>query len=69
MESSEWMTAGEAANRLGVSKARMAKMIANNEIRWQHGRLDKRVKLVWRADVESMAAEPRGGKRDTKEAA
>lgn len=61
MESSEWMTAGQAARELGVSKTRMARLIARNEVRWKPGTFDARVKLVNREDVERIKREP-GGK-------
>lgn len=57
---SEWMTAGEAAAYLGVSKVRMAKLIAEGVLPVERGQLDARVKLVRRADVERIAGQPRG---------
>ena len=59
---SEWMTAREAAERLGVSKARMAKLLADGALTSQPGLRDRRVKLIRRADVERLASEPSGRK-------
>lgn len=66
MTSSEWLTVTEARGLLGVSKGRMAKLIAEGILPAQRGTLDTRVKLVRRADVEWLKAQPQGGKRGPK---
>ena len=69
MTSSDWLTVTEARALLGVSKGRMAKLIAEGTLPAQRGTLDTRVKLVRRSDVERLQAQPQGGKRGPKVAA
>lgn len=50
------MTVAEAQRALGVSKAKMARMIAAGELHAEPDPLDKRYKLVPRAEVEALKA-------------
>jgi excisionase family DNA binding protein len=50
------MTVAEAREALGVSKAKMARMIAAGELRAEPDPLDKRFKLVSREEVEALKA-------------
>jgi hypothetical protein len=51
----------DAQRRLGVSKKKMASLLAEGTLPFQLDPLDKRVKLVRQADVERLM-EPRLGK-------
>ena len=60
----EWITAGEARDQLGMSKAKFAKLLASGQLPSRPSLRDARVKLVRRSDVERIAAEePQGGHR------
>ncbi len=50
------MTVGEARAYLGISKKKMAVLIASGELVTEPDPLDNRVKLIRRADVEALAA-------------
>lgn len=52
----EYMTVGEARERLGVSKPKMAQLIRDGLLPAMESPLDKRVKLVRAADVEALAS-------------
>ena len=50
------MTIAEATQYLGISNKTMARLIREGALAWQHDPLDKRSKLVKRADVEALKA-------------
>jgi hypothetical protein len=56
MAEAQLMTIGAAREILGVSKKKMAALIADGDLATESDPLDKRVKLVRRADVEALAA-------------
>jgi hypothetical protein len=56
-QAKDLMTVGEARARLGVGKRKMAALIAQGVLPTQPDPLDKRIKLVRRADVEALAAQ------------
>jgi excisionase family DNA binding protein len=56
----EWMTATEAATRLGISKPHMARLLSRGVLEVRTSELDRRLKMVRRVDVERLASEPRG---------
>lgn len=58
-EESEYMTAGEAQLYLGITKVKMSELIKENVLPVTLNPLNKRVKLIRRADVERLAALPR----------
>jgi predicted site-specific integrase-resolvase len=49
-----WMILREAAAYLGVSAAKMSRIIKNGELRVRTDPLDRRVKFVKRGDVERL---------------
>ena len=51
----EWMTSGEVQRYLGVSTTTVARMIRNGKLHAREDAIDKRLKLVRRADVEKLA--------------
>lgn len=56
---SDWITVGEARALLGISPPKMAKLVKQGQFRLYEGdRLDKRYKLISRADVERLAVRP-----------
>ncbi len=57
----QFMKVVEAQKCLGVSKKKMASLLAEGALPFQLDPLDKRVKLVRRSDVERLM-EPRLGK-------
>ncbi len=66
----EMMTVGEAAEYLGVSGRKLARLIAEGTIVATTDKLDKRIKLVRRVDVEKLANESvRPGQRGKAEQA
>ena len=67
--SPQWLTVGEARELLRVSKATMSRLIGDGVLQTQPAPLDRRVKLVRRADVERLQAQPRGGRPGPKVAA
>lgn len=54
MDADEYLTVGEAREHLGVSKPKMARLIADGVLPTETSSLDKRVKLIRRADVEAL---------------
>jgi hypothetical protein len=56
MASGEYMSVAEARELLGISGPRMAQMIKAHELRWEPNPLDRRGKLLRRAEVEALAA-------------
>ncbi|MBF6590688.1 MAG: helix-turn-helix domain-containing protein [Ktedonobacterales bacterium] len=50
------MTVTEAQHALGVSKAKIARLIAEGTLHAEPDPLDKRFKLVSRAEVEALKA-------------
>jgi hypothetical protein len=55
-EKSEYVTATQAREMLGIGSAKMAELIANGTLPTTDNPLNKRVKLVRRADVEKLMA-------------
>ena len=55
----EWLTAAEARELLKVSKGKFAELVSSGTLETQASELDKRIKLVRRADVERLAEQPR----------
>lgn len=54
MAESEFMTVAEARDYLGVSKTKIARLIDGGELPAVENVLDKRSKIVRRADVERL---------------
>ena len=54
-EETEYVTIAEARAILGVSKPRMAELLREGALIAEENPLDKRSKLVKRADVEALA--------------
>jgi hypothetical protein len=50
----EYVSVAEAQEMLGVSKTRMAEMLRNGELKWERNPVDRRGKIVRRADVEAL---------------
>jgi excisionase family DNA binding protein len=50
----QYMTVGEARDYLGVSRAKMTRLIESGELPAEENPLDKRSKKVRRADVEKL---------------
>ena len=63
----EWLTATEARSLLGVSKGKFAELVSSGRLHTRTNDLDRRIKLVSRAEVERLASKPRG--KSKKEAA
>jgi hypothetical protein len=55
-EAEGFLTIGEARALLGVSKTKMAKILARGVLPSEEDPLDSRFKLVKRADVEALLA-------------
>lgn len=53
-ESSEWMTATQARDYLGIGKSKLAELIQSGVLPAEDDPLDKRTKKVRRADVEAL---------------
>ena len=53
-EADDLMTVGEARDYLGVGKQKMAKLISDGVLATQPDLLDKRIRLIKRADVERL---------------
>jgi excisionase family DNA binding protein len=53
---SDRMTVTEAMQALGVSKAKIARMIADGELHAEPDPLDKRFKLIPRSEVDAVRA-------------
>lgn len=56
MAESDYITVGEARQILGISKKKMAQLIASGQLPTEPDALDKRVKRIRRADVDALAA-------------
>lgn len=56
MAEKDLILAGEAQKMLGISKKKMADLLDKKILAHQEDPLDKRVKLVSRADVEALLA-------------
>lgn len=54
------MTVAEAQRELGVSKVKMARLIREGALHATPDPLDKRFKLIPRAEVEALKARSRG---------
>jgi len=54
-DETEYVTIAEARDILGVSKPRMAELLRAGTLMAEENPLDKRSKLVKRADVEALA--------------
>jgi hypothetical protein len=52
---SEWMTTGEARDYLGVSKSKMWQILQDGYLKYTSSKLDKRYKMLRRAEVEEFA--------------
>lgn len=57
VHTSEYMPAGEASVYLGISKTTMWKMLRTGVLPYIPSRLDSRIKMVKRADVEELKRE------------
>ncbi len=69
-EESEYISVAEARQMLGVSATRMAEMLKHGELIAEPNPVDRRGKLVKRADVEALARKVgRLGKSKPAEAA
>jgi hypothetical protein len=55
-ESDEYLTAAEARDVLGISGPRMAQMLREGQLEWERSPVDRRIKLVCRAQVMALAA-------------
>jgi excisionase family DNA binding protein len=55
MAQSELMTATEAQAYLGISTKTLARLLKSGELPYTPDKLDRRVKMVRRADVEALA--------------
>jgi excisionase family DNA binding protein len=56
------ITATEAQEILGVSSRTLARLLKEGLLPFERDKLDRRIKLVLRADAERLAAESRKGK-------
>jgi helix-turn-helix protein len=63
--STDLMTIGDAQALLRVSKKKMAQLIRDGVLVTLPNPLDKRIKLVKRADVEQLAARGATAKKET----
>jgi hypothetical protein len=57
MVQSEMMTATEAQLYLGISSKALARLLKSGDLPFTLDKLDRRVKMVKRADVERLALE------------
>ena len=57
MAEDQYMTVGEAREILGVSRAKMTRLIETGDLPTEPDPLDKRVKKVRRADVERLKSQ------------
>lgn len=57
-EPGEYMTVADARDYLGISKAKMTRLIEEGILATEPNLLDKRSKLVRRADVEALRKVP-----------
>ena len=56
MAQSEYISVAEARDLLGVSKTRIAEMVKHGELTAEANPVDRRGKLLRRAEVEALAA-------------
>ena len=54
MNQAEYMTVGEAMRELGVSKSKITRLLNDGTLPSEINMLDKRSKLIKRADVEAL---------------
>jgi hypothetical protein len=59
VKESEFVTATQARELLGIGKAKLAELIANGTLPTTDSPLNKRVKLIRRADLAPLLALPR----------
>ena len=55
---SEWMTATEARELLGVSRGKFTALVKAGALSQREHPLDRRIKLVQRADVDRLLSDP-----------
>jgi hypothetical protein len=66
MENTEYISVADAMEMLGISKSRIADMLRGGELHWERNPVDRRGKLLRRADVEALARKlPPKGQRPT----
>lgn len=53
----KYMTAGEAAAFLGIGKSAMSRLLNKGVLPFITSKIDSRIKMVKRADVEALAQE------------
>jgi excisionase family DNA binding protein len=53
------MTIAEATEYLGIGSKKMAALLKSGELPYQPDKLDRRIKLVKRADVETLKEQSR----------
>jgi excisionase family DNA binding protein len=58
MNAQDYITVAQAREMLGVSRSKMAKMLKDGELKYEHYTLDKREKHIRRADVERLMRDP-----------
>ncbi len=51
-----YLSAGEASELLGISDAHMARLLKEGVISWEKNPIDRRGKILRRAEVEQFAA-------------
>ncbi len=71
MDLSDVMTVQDAADYLGVSRFKLARLIRDGELRAYVTPLDKRRRLIKRADLDALknSVRPTEGPQDTRAAA
>lgn len=67
-DADEYISVAEARELLRVSKPRMAKLLAEGTLAWEPNPVDRRSKLVKRADVQALARKAGPGKAQAKKA-
>jgi hypothetical protein len=63
-QNAEWITMAAAAEKFGVSPAKISRMAANNEIQTRTNRKDKRVRLVSVSELQKYFEENPDTDRD-----
>ena len=56
MQSDDLLTTAQVREMLGVSKKKMARLIASGELHTQPDPLDERIKLIRRSEVDALIA-------------
>jgi hypothetical protein len=56
MPGDDLLTTGQVQGILGISRRKMAQLIASGELHTQPDPLDKRIKLIRRSDVDALLA-------------